>query len=163
LSYQRSSSYSAVEEKQAGYSFPSKDWVYEVSLRTPAYSEWLKGLPGAHRLLQTLFQGELLGQYELLDFLIWPEGLFMRVRLNESSSLSNFLGFLKEKTTPSGEALRTYWDEELQWIKLVTPDDLARSTASFFQTVERVRGEVFKTLRFSPNLFFFYRNPRLNG
>ena len=142
-------------------SSPEKRWVYEVSLGTPTGSNWLGSLPGAHRLIQALLQGQLLGQYELLDFLIWPGGLFTRVSLGTSASLSEFLNFLKEKTIPAGEPSPLYWDEELRWIKLVPPGEMGESTREFLEKATRVRQAVEKSGGASPNLFFFYRNPRL--
>src|SRR5579871_2276599 len=92
-----------VRENPSLYSTPPrKNLTYEVSLRAAPSSSWLKELQGAHRLLQALLQGQLLGIYELLDFVIWSDGLFARVSLRGPSSLSEFLKFLKEKTIPSG-------------------------------------------------------------
>ncbi len=143
-------------------SLPSRDLVFEISLKTPANSEWLREIQGAHRLVQTLLQGHLMGQYQLLDFLIWPEGLFVRLCLKETPSLGAFLGFLKERSIPSGESAKNYWDDELQWIKLVAPDNFAESSRSFLEKAEQVRGQVSRSFGFSPSLFFFYRDPRLN-
>jgi hypothetical protein len=136
---------------------PRKNLFYEVSLKTSPSSDWLKELQGAHRLVQSLLQGELMGQYELLDFLIWPEGVFTRVSLKELSSLSEFLRFLKEKSAPAGESPSAFWDDELQWIRLIPADKLDESTRDFLQTVNRVREEVDRSRGFSPNLLFFYR------
>jgi hypothetical protein len=85
-----------LQEPPAPYPAPApQGFIYEVSLRTPLYSTWLGELQGANRLIQTLFQGELLGKYRLIDAIVWAEGLFVRVSLEGSSSLSEFLKFLK--------------------------------------------------------------------
>jgi hypothetical protein len=150
-----------VRENPSLYSTPPrKDLVYEVSLRTTPSSSWLKELQGAHRLVQALLQGQLLGLYELLDFVVWPDGLFARVSLRGPSSLSEFLKFLKEKTVPSGEPTVSFWDDELQWIKLIPEDRLEGSTRLFLETADRIRKAVELSGGYSPNLFFYYRNPR---
>jgi hypothetical protein len=162
--YHPSPAFPRIEESPSPYSpTPWSNPVYEISLRTAHSSDWLRDLPGAHRLVQGLFQGELLGRYELLDFLIWPEGLLTRVSLKGASSLSEFLVFLREKSTPSGEAYANFWDDELQWIKLVPLERLPESTRAFLQTADRIRREVQLSRGFSPNLFFFYRNSRLTS
>jgi hypothetical protein len=140
---------------------PPKNVVYEISLRANVSSSWLKDLPGAHRLVQALLQGQLLGKYELLDFLIWPEGLFTRVSLKGAPSLAGFLKFLKERTIPAGEPSGDFWDEELQWIMLVPPERMAESTRDFLHKADRLRLRMNQSRGFSPNLFFFYRNSRL--
>ena len=142
-------------------SSPEKRWVYEVSLGTPAGADWLGALPGAHRLVQTLLQGQLLGQYELLDFLVWPGGLFTRISLG-ASPLSDFLNYLKERTIPAGEPSFHYWDEELRWIKLIPPGEMKDSTLGFLEKAAHIRQAVEKSGGASPNLLFFYRNPRLS-
>jgi hypothetical protein len=141
---------------------PQKDIVYEVSLRTKDSSDWLKDLQNAHRLVQAMVQGQLLEEYDLLDFVIWPEGVFTRVSLKGIPSLANFLRLLKEKSVPAGTSTSRFWDDDLQWIKLVPADDLSESTRLFLERAERVRREVSRSFGFSPNLFFFYRNPRLS-
>ena len=136
--------------------------MYEISLRTVVYSDWLKELQGAHRLVQSLLQGQLMGQYHLLDFMIWPRGIFTRVALREASSLSEFLKFLKEKSIPAGETTKSYWDDEPQWIKLVTPEKLSESPRSFLLRADQVRQDVSQSEGFSPSLYFFYRDSRLS-
>ncbi len=161
--YASSHSNLLVQEGSFEYSAPSgNEFTYEISLRTVVYSDWLKELQGAHRLVQSLLRGQLMGQYHLLDFLIWPRGIFTRVALKNSSSLSEFLKFLKEKSIPSGESPGTFWDDEPQWIKLVTPDKLSESTRSFLLRADQVRREVGQSEGFSPSLFFFYRDSRLS-
>ncbi|HEY5039278.1 MAG TPA: hypothetical protein VIJ93_09430, partial [bacterium] len=130
-------------------------------LRTAPYTDWLKELQGAYRLIQTLLQGQLMGQYQLLDFLIWPQGIFARVVLKEIGSLSEFLKFLKEKSIPAGETTPAYWDDELQWIKLVTPENQVESTQTFLLKANKLRQEINQSQGFSPSLFFFYRDSRL--
>ena|SRR5579872_2455169 len=152
-----------VREDPFKYSTPSgNEYIYEISLRTVAYSDWLKDLQGAHRLVQSLLQGQLMGQYHLLDFLIWPRGIFTRVALKNASSLSEFLKFLKEKSLPAGETPGSFWDDEPQWLKLVTPEKLSESTESFLLKADQVRREISQSQGFSPSLYFFYRDSRLS-
>lgn len=141
---------------------PRREVVYEVSLRARADSDWLKELQNAHRLTQVLLQGHLLGEYELLDFLIWPEGVFTRVSLTGVPSLAGFLRLLKEKSVPAGTSPSLHWDDDLQWLKLIPPEGLSESTRLFLERADRVRREVSRSFGFSPNLLFFYRNPSLS-
>jgi hypothetical protein len=103
-----------------------------------------------------------MGQYHLMDFLIWPRGIFTRVALKDSPSLSEFLKFLKEKSIPAGETPSRFWDDVLQWIKLVRPGKLLESTPSVLLKADQVRREVAQSQGFSPSLFFFYRDSRLS-
>jgi hypothetical protein len=139
------------------------DSVFEISLRAAEGSDWLQHLSGAHRVVQALFQGELLGQYELLDFLLWPQALFARVRMRERENLSNFLGLLHSRTVPAGEAVRSYWAEEPLWIKWVGPEGLADSTQEFLAKSRELRLEAGGLGADDPSLFFLYRNPRLKA
>ena len=160
--YASSSSRLCVHERSFEYSTsPNREFVYEISLQTTSYQDWLKELQNAHRLVQTLLQGQLMGQYRLLDFLIWPQGIFTRIVLRDIASLSEFLRFLKEKSIPAGEVSSSFWDDELQWIKLVAPEKLTESTHSFLLKVEQVQQEVNQSQGFFPSLFFFYRDSRL--
>jgi hypothetical protein len=109
--------------------------------------------------VQTLLQGELLGRYELLDFLIWPEGTFLRVRLPQD--LSEFLRFLKDRSVPAGELPQAYWDDELQWLRLIPEDKVADSTNRFLETCGKIREQAENSKGSEPNLFFYYRNERL--
>jgi hypothetical protein len=143
--------------------FPSRDYVYEISLRTATYTDWLKELQSAHRLVQTLVQGEIMGRYRLLDFLIWPEGVFIRVSLQETRSLADFLRHLKEKSSPPGESPERFWDEDLKWIRLISPENLDDSSRLFLERADEIRREVSRSFGFSPSLFFFYRDPRLSA
>ncbi len=140
------------------YSFSKENFTYEIALRTASSRPLLKELPAAHHLVQSLLKGELLGQYELLDFLIWPKGLSTRVTLKGSFSLSEFLTFLKEKSAPTGDRGGEFWDEEPRWIKLITSEKLSESTESFLRTAERIHQSLQLSGGLSPNLFFFYRN-----
>ena len=151
-------------EKNSAYSSnPFKEMVYEVSLKTAPYRDWLGELQGAHRLLQTLLQGQIMGNYHLLDFLIQPEGLFARVTLKNGSLLFDFLTWVKEKSCPAGESTRAFWNDELQWIKLVPPDRLAESTRLFLKKAESLHREVHLTESGPPELFFFYRDQRFTS
>ncbi len=162
MPYFSSHSFPAVQEPPSGYSaFSPQSPVYELSLRTAPSADWLHDLEGANRLVQALLQGRLLGHYALLDFLVWPEGLFLRVGLTGNRSLSEVLRFLKEKSAPSAEPGFRPWDDELQWIRLVPAEKLPESTASFLETVERVRSQLRQSRGSSPNLFFFYRDSLL--
>lgn len=152
----------SVQEPPSNYSpFSRKNLVYEVSLKLTSPSQGLKGLVHANRLVQTLLHGEALGAYELLDFLIWPEGLLVRISLKMAPSLSDFLKFLKEKSTPPEKDYRNYWKDEPQWIRLVPPEKLQESTRSFLETAEFIHRDASTSGIFASNLFFFYRNPRL--
>jgi hypothetical protein len=163
MAYFLSVSFPSVQESPSPYSpFSRKNLVYEISLRVAPSSRQLQALPYAQRLVQTLLQGELLGDYDLLDFLIWPEGLLTRICLGKTPSLAEFLEFLKEKSTPSPQDYRNYWQDEPQWIRLVPPEKLAESTRSFLETADSIRREVSGAGVFSSNLFFFYRHSRLN-
>src|SRR5579863_1680514 len=104
MSYVSIHQYHRAQETPFHYSSSKGNFTYEISLRTTASRPWLNDLSAAHRLVQTLLKGELLGQYELLDFLIWSEGLLTRVSLKKSHPLSEFLAFLKENSTPSGNS-----------------------------------------------------------
>ena len=154
------SSGSLLQEIPFTYGIPFRSGrLYEVGLRTVPHSNWLRDLPGAHRLVQTLLQGELLGRYELLDFLIWPEGTFLRVRLPQD--LSEFLRFLKDRSVPAGELPQAYWDDELQWLRLIPEDKVADSTNRFLETCGKIREQMQKSMGREPNLYFYYRNERL--
>jgi hypothetical protein len=151
-----------VQERSFEYSTtPNKEFTYEISLRTAAYTDWLKELQGAYRLTQALLQGQLMGHYQLLDFLIWPQGIFTRIALKDISSLSEFLKFLKEKSIPAGETTPAFWDDELQWIKLVPPENRTESTQSFLLKANELRRKINQSQGFSPSLFFFYRDSGL--
>lgn len=151
-----------VREKNSEYSaLPFKEMVYEVSLKTVPYRDWLGELQGVHRLLKTLLQGQIMEHYRLLDFLIQPEGLFARVTLTNGSSLSDFLTLVKEKSCPAGESSGDFWNDELQWIKLVPPDRLAESTRLFLKKAESLHREIHLGENHPPALFFYYRDQRL--
>jgi hypothetical protein len=150
-----------LQETPRGYSSSARqNFIYEISLRTRDNSPWLSDLLQAHRLVQALTQGQLLEQYELLDFLIWPEGFLLRVRLQNIPTLSDFLEFLKEKTTVGGTASLS-WEDEPQWIRPVLPERLAESTRLFLQNAEQIQSRLKSSDGQSPSLFFFYRNSRL--
>jgi hypothetical protein len=151
-----------VRETPLRYSYSRQNFAYEISMRTESSRPWLKELLAAHRLVQTLLKGELLGQYELLDFLIWPDGFFTRISLKGHFSLSEFLTFLKEKSTPAGNSAGESWDDELQWIKLILPEKFSESTEAFLQTADRIRQGLQTSNESLPSLFFFYRNSRLS-
>ncbi len=156
--YFSSSTAPAVRETPSSYSpFSRKNAVYEVSLQVAPSSPWLQDLSNAHRLVQTLLQGELLGDYDLLDFLVWPGGLFTRLALKKTPSLAECLRSLKEKSAPPEEDHRNLWRDEPWWIRLVTPDKLSESGEFFLETAEAVRRS---TSRPFPGLFFFYQNTR---
>lgn len=140
---------------------PRSGLIYEVSLRVRNSTDWLKDLQAAHRLVQVLLQGQLLGQYELLDFLIWPEGLFARVLLSKTTSLSNFLRFLKEKSSPVEQASSAYWDDELQWIKLISRENLEASNQAFLETANRIQQDLKLSQNSPSSLLFLYRNSSL--
>ena len=148
----------SVQEPPVPYLGPSSPGcLYEVSLRTPLYSTWLGELQGAHRLIQTLFQGQLLGYYDLVDAVVWSEGFFARVSLKEGSSLSGFLKFLKERTVPSGEPTSAYWVEEPRWLRLIPQERRRDSDRHFQETARQVRERLDDK---SPGLFFYYRDQR---
>jgi hypothetical protein len=151
-----------VEETPFRYSSSKDDFAYEISIRTASSIPWLGELQATHRLVQVLLKGELLGQYRLLDFLIWPEGFFTRVSLKGSFSLSEFLALVKEKSASTTDPAEKIWDDELQWIKLVPPEKIRESTENFFKTADLAREELRPSVEFLPHLFFFYRNPRLS-
>ena len=153
-------SHPSVAEPPSAYSpFSRKYLVYEVALR-PASSQRFKDLSHAHRLVRALLQGEVLGAYELMDFLVWPDGVFLRVVLKKTPSLAGFLRFLREKSTPPEMDESAYWKDEPLWIRLVPPEKLKESTRSFLETAESIHRGSSASGLFSSNLFFFYRNPR---
>jgi hypothetical protein len=162
MSYHSVSLLSQVQEPPSRYSSFKEKFTYEISLRTAFSNDWLKELRYAHRLVETLSKGDLLGQYDLWDFLIWPDGFFTRISLKGSFSLSEFLIFLKEKSTPAGNSVADFWDDELQWIKLIPPEKLLESTEAFLQTASRIHQGLQQSNGYSPSLFFFYRNSRLS-
>ncbi len=156
------SSSTLVREAPLPYgSNPLANPVFEVSLKTSGTTGPLKDLHNAYRLVQALLQWEIQGNCVLLDFALWPQGVFARVSLKKGSSLSEFLGFLREKSTPPGRPPLDYWEDELTWIRLVPTENLEDSTNRFLQTADRIRGEMERSRGFSPSLFFFYRNPQL--
>lgn len=160
--YLSSTVFPSLQEPSYPYSpFSRQNVVYEVLLQVADASSPLKDLSNAHRLVQTLLQGELLGDYELMDFLVWPEGLLVRLSLKKTPSLARFLKFLKEKSTPPEKNSWNFWESELRWIRLVPPEKLSDSTRFFMETVESIRQPLVGAEAFSPSLFFFYRNPRL--
>ncbi len=155
-------SHPSVQEPPSGYSpFSRKNLVYEVALKTVSPQRF-KELSHAHRLVRALLQGEVLGAYELLDFLVWPEGVFLRVGLKKAPSLAEFLRFLREKSTPPEMDEKSYWKGEPLWIRLVPPEKLRESARSFLETAESIHRASSASGLFSANLFFFYRNPRLH-
>lgn len=160
MSYSALVEHPFVHENSFEYPASPRSLVYEVSLRTASYSHWLSDLQGAHRLVQTLLQGHLTGEYQLIDFFLWPKGLFTRIILKDAPTLSGFLGFLKERSSLPGESSRSFWDDEPQWIRLVPADKLEESTQQFLERADQVRQEVEQSHGSSPNLFFFYRDPR---
>jgi hypothetical protein len=156
-----SSALIAREEPKPYGSFSQRDLVYEVSLKTRNAAPWLCDLPQAYRLIQALTQGQLLDQYKIIDFLIWSEGFFLRVKLQSMPALSDFLAFLKEKTAgPSQGAFS--WDDELQWIRLIPPEKLVESTRDFLQNAERLQAQlkIQPPHAQAPSLYFFYRDRR---
>ncbi len=105
----------------------------------------------------------MVGDYELLDFLIWPEGLRARVSLKKTPSLAEFLRFLKEKSAPVGKDYKDLWEDEPLSIKLVPPEKLLESTRSFLEVADSIRRGEAGSGYFSPSLFFLYQNPRFNA
>lgn len=152
-----------LQESPAGYSpFPLREPVYEIALKTAGTPDGLKYLQDAHRLVQALLQGDLLGDYKLLDFMLWPEGLFTRVSLRNDLPLAEFLKFLRERSTPPGRSPSDFWEEELRWIRLIPPENLEESTRFFLERADLVRRDVSRSHGFSPNLFFLYRDPKIS-
>ena len=149
----------AREDAKPYSGFSQKDLIYEVSLKTKNAAPWLSDLPQAYRLIQALTQGQLLDQYKIMDFLIWSEGFFLRVKLQSMPALSDFLAFLKEKTAGPGQGTFS-WDDELQWIRLITPEKLTESTRDFLQNAERLQAQLKLHPAQSPSLFFYYRDRR---
>ncbi|HJT23067.1 MAG TPA: hypothetical protein VJ873_00710 [bacterium] len=163
MSYLSSPLSPSIQESPSPYSpFSRKNVAYEILLQVSDASSPFKNLSNAHRLVQTLIQGELLGDYELWDFLIWPEGLLARVALKKAPSLSEFLKSLKEKSTPPEKDPQNFWENELRWIRLVTPERISESTRFFMETAESIWQPLSGFENFSPNLYFFYRSPRLD-
>jgi hypothetical protein len=142
-------------------SFPLRGMVFEVSLRVRDFSDDLKDLGRAHRVVQSLLRGQLLGLYELMDFILWPEGLFLRVSLKGFSTLSEFLTYLKGQSLHPDSSPRSFWDEDLEWIRVIPPDRREESTRRFLEQASRLRHELGATDGFDPNLFFYYRDPLL--
>ncbi len=142
-------------------SFPLKGMVYEISLRVRHSSDDLKDLKQAQRLVQSLLRGELLGLYRMLDFVLWPQGLFLRVSLKEFSTLSEFLSFLKRQSLSPDPSSASLWDDDLEWIRIVPPEKLDESTRGFLNKALYLKHELQTTEGFNPNLFFFYRDPSL--
>lgn len=142
-------------------SFPLKGMVYEVSLRVRDSSDHLKELKQAHRLVQSLLQGELLGLYTLLDFVLWPQGLLLRVSLKEFTTLSEFLNYLKRQSLHPGQKPENLWDDDLEWICVIPPERLEESTRRFLDRASLLREKLQTTKGFDPNLFFFYRQSSL--
>jgi hypothetical protein len=155
--YHSSPSVPSLQEPPSFYSpFSRKNTVYEVSLR--AASPWLKELSNTHRLVQALLRGDLLGNYEIWDFLIWPEGILFRLSLGKTPSLAELLKFLKEKSVPAESRYRDFWEDEPRSIRLVQPEKIAESNRFFLDAVESLR---YGTGGSWPSPFFFYRHPRL--
>lgn len=155
--YGSSSHFPSIQEAPSPYSpFSRQNLVYEVSLRTS--SAWLQKLHHAHRLVQGMLQGEVLGDYELLDFLIWPEGILFRISLKKAPSLAEAMKSLKEKSTPTGGDYRNHWEDEPQWIRLVTPENLSESNRFFQETARAIQQRVEA---YPSTLYFLYRNSRL--
>lgn len=147
-------------ETPSSYS-PLKGMVYEVSLRVRGSAGRLKDLKQAHRLVQCLLQGELLGLYRLLDFVLWPQGLLLRVSLKGFSTLSEFLAYLKRQSLYPGHSRETLWDEDLEWIRVIPPEKMDESTHRFLGQASLLREKLEATKGFDPNLFFFYRQADL--
>lgn len=151
-----------VRENPSSYAaFPLKGMVYEISLRVRDSSDDLKDLKKVHRLVQSLLEGQLLGLYDLLDFVLWPQGLFLRVYLKGFSTLSEFFAFLKRQSIYPGHSPASLWDDDLEWIRVVSPEKLDESTRRFLDHASYLRGKLQAMKGFDPNLFFFYRNPEL--
>lgn len=156
--YLSSSIVPEIRENPSSYSpFSRKNVIYEISLWVAPSSTWLQELPNSHRLVQTLLQGELLEEYELLDFLIWPGGIFTRLSLKKAPSLAECLRSLKEKSAPPEKDYRNLWQDEPRWIRLVTPEKMSQSSEFFLETAEAVRRSTSRTF---PGLFFLYQNAR---
>jgi hypothetical protein len=161
--YLSASSHYLIQEAPSAYSpFSRKNMVYEVSLRVASSTHWLNDLAHAHRLVRALLQGEVLGGYELVDFLVWPEGVFTRISLKKAPSLAECLKFIKEKSVPPETDPGAYWKDEPQWIRLVPPEKFKESSQSFLDTAESIRRGPSAFSGSAPSLFFFYRNPRFN-
>ena len=157
--YLSSPSIFSLREAPSPYSpFSRENVIYEVSLR--AASSWLKELSHTHRLVQALLQGDLLGNYEILDFLIWPEGILFRASLGTTPSLAELLRTLKEKSIPVKGRLQDFWEDEPRSIRLVSPEKTAESNRFFLEAVESIRREGDGAGASWPSPFFFYRHPR---
>jgi hypothetical protein len=155
-------SFPLVRETPSTYSsFPLKGMVYEVSLRVRNSSDNLKDLKQAHHLVQSLLKGELLGLYHLLDFVLWPEGVLLRVSLKEFATLSEFLSFLKLQSLSPNHSSNSLWDDDLEWIRVVPPERLGESTRSFLDKAFLLKKKLQTAKGFNPNLFFFYRDSGL--
>jgi hypothetical protein len=150
------------QETPSSYSsFPLRGMVYEVSLRVRNSADDLKDLGRSHRVVQSLLRGQLLGLYDLMDFILWPEGLFLRVSLKGFATLSEFLTYLKGQALHPDSSRLSLWDDDLEWIRVIPPEGRDESTLRFLEQASRLRGDLDATAGFDPNLFFYYRNPSL--
>jgi hypothetical protein len=148
-----------VQEESASYHAPfRKKMAYEIGLRT--VHPWLQEVHGAHRLIGAFLQAEASGRLELLDLAVWTEGFLSRFYLGGPSSLSQCLGFLKEKAIPPGEAVLKYWEEEPQWIKWVPEMGYGDTARSFLERASHLGGWDLAFGHY-PGLLFYYRSPRL--
>ncbi len=76
--------------------------VYEISLRVRDSSDHFQDLYQSHRLVQTLLKGQMLDLYNMRDFVLWPNGLFLRISLKGFATLSEFFDFLKKQSLYPG-------------------------------------------------------------
>jgi len=146
-----------LQETPADYlPFKTGNFVYEVSLKTPPAHPWLKELGNTHRLLQTWLLGQSLGWYRLLDFVIQPTGFLLRLGLTQEASLADVLKFVRERSTPPGQAPGQSWVMEPAWLRLVPKDKNEESRTQFVKRSEILLGDRPLPSSTGPQLFFLF-------
>ncbi len=153
----------AVYEPHSPYSaFPMRGMVYEISLRVRDSSDHFQDLYQSHRLVQTLLKGQMLDLYNMRDFVLWPNGLFLRISLKGFATLSEFFDFLKKQSLYPGVSPGGLWEDDIDWIQVIPPERMVDSDRRFLDRAEHLRTKLRGSKGGDPSLFFFYRDPSLS-
>ncbi len=113
--------YPILREAPAGYSAPPEaDYVYEVTLRTPPERPWLGDILNAHRLAQTWLLAQSKGWGKLLSIAIRPGVFTLRASLGKETTLAEFCGYVREKSTPPHQTVGQSWAPEPEGLRGVS-------------------------------------------
>jgi len=141
-------------EAPGGYSARSR-FVYEVILKTAGGEGWLAFPENAHRTLQALLLLQKMLEVEWLDILFWNDGLYLRLRLGQASSLMHILDLLRQKTG-TGEA-GPRWEDEPTWVRMLTPEKSGDADKLLWEKLDSLMGTLQHRPENPGSMFFYHR------